>query len=150
MRVLGKERVPAGRLSGAVGGVVRLWFHKMRPGWVGSGLAILGVWLSFLSSSWLSCCPCSSDCLSSLSCAKVGVSPKNLYQETKRKETDRKSGQKYRHGQVAAKYPRPLSPTKLTSRLWAPSKGSSGSEDTLSITSDLDGVLSLLGPGLWL
>lgn len=133
-----------------MGSCGELWFRKVRPqvGGIGVGspesmailplqfLAFLPLWLLGLM----------------ILCQVESFSKKSLpgnYEEGNRQEEWAKI-QTWAGLQLAAKYPSLLSPTKLTSRLWTPSKGSSGSEDTLNIMSDSDGVLSCLGPGHWL
>lgn len=102
----GWELARRGLCRAAVGSMVELWFHTGRPRWGGEGWHRVGslhpdVWLSFLMGSWLPCCPCPSGFLSSLSCTKMDVSLRNLYQETKRKET--KAGRVGRNVDMASK-----------------------------------------------
>lgn len=78
---LGKEQGPS---RAAVGVVVRLWFLEVRFRWVELGLGFLRMWLSLLSGFLAFLLPLPLWLLGLF----WGVSPKNLFKESKRKETE--------------------------------------------------------------
>lgn len=133
----GRRGALAGQLWAAVRSMVGLWLHKVRPGWVGLGL--LRVQLVFFPRFLAFLPPPPLWCL--LSYAQTGVSPRNVYQETKRKETDRKSWQKHmaRPTASAQNTQAPCPTTNRTSRCWVPSWGRFWVDDTLSIMLDSGG-----------